>query len=162
MLKSQQLFFEVNFLQTRFEQFTVLTNRVSRNIRKIKQQEMAAYHLNGSHGSCLYYLYTVGDMTAAELCGYCKEDKGRISRCVELLEKEGYLVRLTPEHRYRSPLSLTEQGRAVGKTVAEKIAAVVAEIDSALTAEERAAFYDSFSKLSDRLDIVAANHTKKG
>ena len=31
-------------MQERFETFTVLINRISRDIRKIKNQEMADYH----------------------------------------------------------------------------------------------------------------------
>ena len=42
----------------RFETFTVLINRISRKIRKIKIQEMADYNLRSAHVSCLYYLYT--------------------------------------------------------------------------------------------------------
>ena len=41
----------------RFETFTVLINRISRNIRKIKNQEMAEYNLKSAHVSCLYYIF---------------------------------------------------------------------------------------------------------
>ena len=40
-------------MKERFETFTVLINRISRNIRKIKNQEMAEYNLRSSHISCL-------------------------------------------------------------------------------------------------------------
>ena len=36
-------------MQERFETFTVLINRISRDIRRIKTQEMAAYHLRSVH-----------------------------------------------------------------------------------------------------------------
>ena len=36
-------------MQERFETFTVLINRISRDIRRIKNQEMAAYHLRSAH-----------------------------------------------------------------------------------------------------------------
>lgn len=35
-------------MQERFETFTVLINRISRNIRKIKNQEMAEYNLRSA------------------------------------------------------------------------------------------------------------------
>ena len=47
-------------MKERFETFTVLINRISRNIRKIKNQEMAEYNLRSPHISCLYYLYMAG------------------------------------------------------------------------------------------------------
>lgn len=142
-------------MQERFETFTVLLNRISRNIRKIKKQEMARYHLKGAHASCLYYLYSVGSMTVTELCDYCEEDKATISRCVEVLESGGYLTRQNTQVRYRSPLVLTEQGRVLGEMISEKISAVLKEIDSAMTDEERSAFYHSFGRISERLDVVA-------
>ena len=40
-------------MQERFEMFTVLINRISRDIRKIKNQEMTAYHLRSTHISWL-------------------------------------------------------------------------------------------------------------
>ena len=55
-------------MQERFEMFTVLINRISRDIRKIKNQEMTAYHLRSTHISCLYYIYSLDVVTAAELC----------------------------------------------------------------------------------------------
>lgn len=66
-------------MQERFEMFTVLINRISRDIRKIKNQEMTAYHLRSTHISCLYYIYSLDGVTAAELCEHCEEDKATIS-----------------------------------------------------------------------------------
>ena len=48
-------------MNERFETFTVLINRISRNIRKIKNQEMAEYKLRSVHISCLYYLHLTND-----------------------------------------------------------------------------------------------------
>ena len=55
-------------MQERFETFTILVNRISRNIRKIKNQEMAEYKLRSAHVSCLYFLYKSNGLTSAELC----------------------------------------------------------------------------------------------
>ena len=74
-------------MQQRFETFTVLVNKISRNIRKIKNQEMSEYHLRSSHISCLYYLYLSRGLTATDLCERCGEDKATISRSLDYLEK---------------------------------------------------------------------------
>ena len=108
-------------MQERFETFTVLINRISRDIRKIKNQEMADYHLRSVHVSCLYYVYSLGNVTSAELCEHCEEDKATISRAVDYLETNGFLLRDTGAKRYKSPLLLTEKGRDTGKRIAEKI-----------------------------------------
>ena len=99
-------------MQERFETFTVLINRISRDIRRIKNQEMAAYHLRSAHVSCLYYIYSLDGVTAAELCEHCEEDKATISRALEHLESNGFIVRNSERaKRYRSPLRLTEKGQ---------------------------------------------------
>ncbi len=143
-------------MNERFETFTVLINRISRNIRKIKNQEMAEYHLRSAHVSCLYYLYRAGELTATALCERCEEDKATISRAVEYLENNEYLVkRAKAAKRYNSPLELTEKGKTVGKKIADKIDHVLEEISAALTDAERIAFYRSLSLISESLSAVA-------
>ena len=143
-------------MQERFETFTVLINRISRNIRKIKIQEMADYNLRSAHVSCLYYLYTNTGATATELCERCEEDKATISRALDYLETNGYIVCETKNaKRYKSPLYLTEKGREVGKKIADKIEDVLEAISGGLTEEERVAFYRSLSIISQSLEIVS-------
>lgn len=145
-------------MQERFERFTVLINRISRDIRKIKNQEMAAYHLRSTHVSCLYYMYSLDSVTAAELCEHCEEDKATISRALDYLESNGFLCRASDHaKRYRSPLRLTEKGQAVGKRIAEKINAVLDTVSHTLTEDERAAFYRSLSAISRSLGAIAQN-----
>ena len=55
-------------MKERFETFTVLINKINRNIRKIKNQEMAEYNLRSAHVSCLYHLYSIEGLTATDLC----------------------------------------------------------------------------------------------
>ena len=148
-------------MQERFETFTVLINRISRDIRKIKNQEMADYHLRSAHVSCLYYVYSLGSVTSAELCEHCEEDKATISRAVDYLETNGFLLRGTSAKRYKSPLLLTEKGRDAGKRIAEKIDTVLDTVSRTLTDEERAAFYRSLSAISRSLDAIAQSSGKQ-
>ena len=148
-------------MQERFETFTVLINRISRDIRKIKNQEMADYHLRSAHVSCLYYVYSLGSMTSAELCEHCEEDKATISRAVDYLETNGFLLRGTSAKRYKSPLLLTEKGQEAGKRIAEKIDTVLDTVSRTLTDEERAAFYRSLSAISRSLNAIAQSSGKQ-
>ena len=144
------------FVEERFETFTVLIGRINRNIRKIKNQEMASYQLKSIHISCLYYLYSSGSLTAAELCERCEEDKAAVSRALDYLEKEGYLEASDKNaKRYRHPLHLTEKGVQASSIIAAKINAVLEEINSSLTEQERLAFYRSLTAISNRLDAIA-------
>ena len=145
-------------MQQRFEMFTVLINRISRDIRRIKNQEMAAYHLRSAHVSCLYYIYSLDGVTSAELCEHCEEDKATISRTLDYLEGNGFILRpCEGAKRYKSPLHLTEKGRAVGEQIAERIRSILDAVSHTLTEEERAAFYRSLSAISRSLDTIAQN-----
>ena len=143
-------------MKERFETFTVLINRISRNIRKIKNQEMAEYNLRNSHVSCLYYIYMAGEITATELCEKCEEDKATISRALDYLEKNDYIkCESKNTKRYNSPLVLTEKGTIVGKKLCDKLDSVLDEIGVGLSDEERTEFYRSLSIISDSLENVA-------
>ena len=143
-------------MQERFETFTVLINRISRNIRRIKNQEMAEYNLRSVHVSCLYYLYVNNGSTATDLCERCEEDKATISRALDYLEKNEYLTcESKTAKRYNCLLTLTEKGKNVGKKIAEKINNVLNEVSIGLTDEERAAFYRSLSIISSNLESIS-------
>ena len=149
-------------MENRFETFTVLMNRINRNIRKIKNREMEEYHLRSVHISCLYYLYNNKGATATELCERCEEDKATISRALEYLEANGYLVCESKNvKRYRSPLLLTEKGGIVGKKIDDKIKAMLDDISTGLTEDERIAFYRSLSIISASLENYANKTTQK-
>lgn len=145
-------------MQERFETFTVLINRISRNIRKIKNQEMAEYNLRSAHVSCLYYIYTLNGATATDLCERCEEDKATISRALDYLDTNGYITReIESTKRYKSPLLLTDKGKDVGKKIAEKISGVLDTISVGLTEKDRIAFYRSLTIISDSLESVSKN-----
>ncbi len=140
-------------MKERFETFTVLIAKISRNIRKIKNQEMAEYGLRSAHVSCLYYLYSAKSLTATELSERCEEDKATISRALDFLEEEGYIVcESQTAKRYRSPISLTDKGNEVGKKIFDKVNHVLEKISEVLPEAERIEFYKSLSIISDSLD----------
>ncbi|MGN0778726.1 MAG: MarR family winged helix-turn-helix transcriptional regulator [Aristaeellaceae bacterium] len=143
-------------LNNRYETFTVLVNRISRNIRRIKNQEMASYGLRSAHISCLYYLYLFGGLTATDLCERCEEDKATISRALEFLEQEGYVTdEPHATRRYKTILLLTDKGREIGAQIAGKIERVLQAIGGELTEDERVQFYRYLSIISDSLEAVA-------
>ena len=147
----------------RFETFTVLIAKISRNIRKIKNLEMADYALRSPHISCLYYLYSSDGLTATDLCERCEEDKATISRSLEYLEINGYLIRESKSaKRYKSPLALTGKGKEAGKKIADKIDLALDEISTGLTEEERIAFYRSLKMISDGLEAISNRLDRKG
>ena len=145
-------------MKERFETFTVLINRISRNIRKIKNQEMSEYNLRSAQVSCLYYIYSLESATATDLCERCEEDKATISRALEYLETNGFITR--DVERDKSPILLTAKGFEAGKKIADKINGVLDRISVGLTEAERVAFYRSLSIISESLDVVSKNGEK--
>ena len=123
---------------------------------------MADYHLRSAHVSCLYYVYSLGSVTSAELCEHCEEDKATISRAVDYLETNGFLLRDTGAKRYKSPLLLTDKGRDAGKRIAEKIGGILETISHALTENERIEFYRCLSTISRSLEAIVQNSGRKG
>lgn len=143
-------------MQERFETFTVLINRISRNIRRIKNQEMQEYGLRSVHVSCLYYLYTAKGLTATDLCERCEEDKATISRALDFLESNGYLFcESKSAKRYKSPLVLTEKGLLAGKKIADKIDGVLEAVSVGLSDDERVEFYRCLSIISESIERFA-------
>ena len=141
-------------MKERFKTFTVLIAKISRNIKKIKNQEMAEYGLRSVHVTCLYYLYSEESLTATELCELCEEDKATISRALDFLEGNGFLLReCKSTKRYKSALALTEKGREIGKKIADKINFVLDEICVELSEAQRQEFYRCLTVISDNLEL---------
>jgi DNA-binding MarR family transcriptional regulator len=141
-------------MKERFQTFTVLIAKISRNIKKIKNQEMAEYGLRSVHVTCLYYLYSMESLTATEICELCEEDKATISRGLDFLEENGFIVCESKlSKRYKSPLALTEKGTEVGKKITEKINFVLDEICIDLTDAQREEFYRSLTIISNSLEL---------
>lgn len=143
-----------------FSLFTLQVAKCSRCIRKIKQEEMETFDLKGPHVSCLHYLYkSNGSLTLKELCDICDEDKAYISRAVDSLEKDGYIeCNSKTEKRYKSPLMLTEKGKAVAEKISEKIDQIVIAAGIGVTEEDRAVFYKTFKTISDNLQKMCEKY----
>ncbi len=140
-------------MEERFETFSALMAKISRNIRKIKNREVEAYKLRSPHASCLYYLYIFGDLTATELCDRCEEDKATISRSLDHLERNGFVAcESKAAKRYKAPFHLTEKGEEVAKKISDRVELVLREIDAGQTPEERIILYRSLSRISVLLE----------
>ena len=142
-------------MQERFKTFTLLMAHISRNIRRIKTEEMAEFHLKSQHVSCLYYLYRDGALTAKELCDVCEEDKANISRSIDYLVENGYLVvEEKTSRRYKRHLTLTEKGEAVARRLADKIDAVLLQVGEGVAEEDRAVMYRCLDKINANLQSI--------
>lgn len=139
----------------RFYTFTVLIDRLKRNIRKIKSEEMAEFELKSPHVSCIYHLYRNNALTSKELVEICEEDKAAISRSLEFLEEGGYILcDEKPRKRYKSPFRLTEKGERVAKKVIEKVDRILDKASEGLTDTEREIMYRGLTMIAENLDRI--------
>lgn len=150
-------------MTSRYDMFTVLINRASRNIRRIKTEETVELDLKSPHVSCLYYIYkNAGPMTAKELCDVCDEDKASVSRSIDYLEKNGYIrCDSKTDKRYKSPLSLTEKGFTASEIIVKKIDDIVNIAGAGLSKKNRKIFYESLALISNNLQSFCDKKYKK-
>lgn len=145
-------------MEERYELFCALTTKISRSIKKIKNLETEEFGLRSPHVSCVYYLYIADGMTATELCERCEEDKASISRALDYLETNGFIVcESKSAKRYKSPLHLTALGRTVGEKIHQRISRVLNEVSLVLSDEERVSLYRSLTLISESLEQYMKN-----
>lgn len=140
----------------RYSKFTILVNKIVRNIHRIKCEETGKLGLKCTHVSCLYYLFRAEKpLTARELCEACGEDKAAVSRAVDYLGGEGYVrCENGGQKKYKSPIALTEKGREAGKILSDRVDSILIDASRGLTEENRAVFYESLDLISDNLQKI--------
>ena len=141
-------------MKERFETFTILIARLSRSVKRIKAEQMADFQLKGPHVSCLYYLSMQDGLTSAELCERADEDKAAISRSLDYLEKNGYIVRTPMENDARlKRIELTQKALDHENRVRENIMGIEEAMHEGFSKEE-------FNMMLGFLDRVIDNMEK--
>ena len=137
----------------RFKVFAGSILELNRYLQKIKDMEMRALGLRGSHVMPLYCLGKNPDgLTATELTDACKEDKAAISRTVAQLIEQGYVYREHSDKKrtYRTKLYLTDSGKELVTAIDRRIDAALTSGRKGLTQEQRDNFYAT-------MDIIIEN-----
>lgn len=137
-------------MYTRFTKFVGLITKINRCVKKIKTEETEKFKLKSTHVSCLLYLYKAGSASITTMCDVLEEDKAAISRTIDYLEKNSFVLR-DPSKKYKTEITLKERGRVVGARLWDKVEEIVSKIDGLLTDDERAILYGSLGKISNTL-----------
>ena len=139
-------------MENRFELFTSLISCINKNIRKVKNLAMKEFSLNSTHVSCLYYLYKNEALTSKEIVELCEEDKAAISRTLEYLEINEYIIcDSKAKKRYNNKLYLTDKGKTVGKYISTKVEEILNLASNGIDEKEREILYKC-------LNVINNNH----
>ena len=150
-------------MEDRYNQFTTLISQIYRSLLKIKSGEMKIRGLKSIHVSCLYYLYVNdGKLTAKELVNACKEDKGAISRAIELLKIQGYIeYENEGKKAYNTPIILTNNGIEVGKYIFNKIDQLLDKVSYGVDEKQRENLYASLKIIANNLESISSQYENK-
>ena len=134
----------------RFQAFVSGISICYKYIQKIKTMEMTEFGLKGTHVMCIFYIYhSEEELTAAQLCQLCAEDKAAISRTLVTLQEKGYVE--TGEKKYRAHLKLTKKGEKLAGQIDGLIEQWVLHGGDGLSEEERNSFYHALNLISSNL-----------
>jgi DNA-binding MarR family transcriptional regulator len=140
----------------RFALYTTLTNRINRNVYRIKNKGIKEFGIKTAHVPCLYHLLKSGSLTASELCQLCEEDKAIMSRTLDYLEKNEFVTgEKKDSKRYNTPFHLTAKGKDLAENLLKRINLVLNEVSTFVGNEELAIFYKHLTTLDESLEYIA-------
>lgn len=150
-------------MESRYELISASISSMYHDIQKIERVEMAKYGLKGPHAQCLLAMkkHPQG-ITAARLCEICEKDKAAVSRILAELEDAGMILRENRNgSRYRSSLTLTEQGMAAAEAVVEKARLAVELAGIGFDEKEREVFYRVLAIIAGNLHKLCREGLKE-
>lgn len=84
-------------------------NQLSRELMKAVNERLKPFGLYSSQWTVLYVLKTHGTLTQAELCDYLAIEAPPMSRTIQKLVSQGYVIQVPGEDRRSKEISLTEK-----------------------------------------------------
>lgn len=133
----------------RFTPFVLYIERISKNIKRIADNEMAPFGLRSSHVMCIMQLAKsesgLSSTSLAEACGVDKAFISRITR--ELVEKKYIKQEDNPTGIYKTKFVLTEAGAEINKTMIQIIKDRIDHVDSYISMKKLEIFYEVLAGL---------------
>lgn len=135
----------------RFGKFTLLIDGIYKNIHKIKLDTAPDLGIKSVHVFWIYLLHKHPEgLTATELAAHSEIDRSLVSRELQKLCADGYIMSMggTGKRRnYNSRLVLTEKGIELAGHIRRKAMEVQASADEGISEEELEIFYTILEKL---------------
>ena len=136
----------------RFASFILSIDRISKNIKRIKNNTMEKYGLRSAHVMCLLNLVKSGEgLNSTELADACGVDKAFISRITSELVADGYIEK-DPGSKgiiYKRKFILTEKGTEVYNDLKATLASFTTKASEQVS-PEKLAIFDEVLNIIDR------------
>ena len=140
----------------RFASFILSIDRISKNIKRIKDNAMERYGLRSAHVMCLFNLVKSKDgLNSTELSEACGVDKAFVSRVTSELEKRGYIERNQNDRGsiYKCKFVLTEAGLEVNHYINQKIAEVMGDVSGTIAEHRLRVFYEVLGIIDENISF---------
>lgn len=138
-----------------FVPFTLYTERIAKNIKRIADSVMEPYGLRSSHVMCLLRLSESGvGMSSAALADACGVDKAFVSRITNELSEKGYIERERSPRMYKAKFSLTEKGVDICKIIGKAVSDSINEITKDIPSAKMKIFYEVLAELDGGISNV--------
>lgn len=136
-------------LAMRFSRFSTLVERISKNMKKIKDSVMEEFGLRSSHVMILFNLRQHnGGLTLTEIAKACGVNKAFVSRVAAELLSGAYIEHSSETDRqYKKKYVLTKKGVLITDRIDEKIGSVLRNVDKDITPEKLAVFNEVLALL---------------
>ena len=140
----------------RFLPFILSIDRISKNIKRIKDIFMEQYQLRSAHVICLFNLvkYPEG-LSLTEIADVCGVDKAFVSRVTDELSKKEYISRDKNSRGsiYKSKFVLTEQGKEISNFISKKIEKVMEDVGGEIPEHKLKIFYEVLGILDENISF---------
>lgn len=140
----------------RFSPFVLTIDRISKNIKRIKDSAMEKYNLRSAHVMCLFNLVKSKDgLNSTELAEACGVDKAFISRVTSELEKRGYIQRNQNSRGsiYKSKFILTESGLEVTQYINQRLAKIMENVSGEIPDHKLKVFYEVLTIIDENISF---------
>lgn len=141
--------------EDRYAFLTNLLAQINRRNLKIKTEAMKKYNLKASHVSCIFALFkNKKGLTNKELCEVCVEDKAAISRALDYLEKNKFIIYNNKDKIYKTPIILSKKGKEVGEYISKAIDYALDKSCEGVSKEDLAVFYRGLIVINENLKNI--------